>query len=279
MNPISLHSSETYRRPSSPEPLPRDCSLDTDEEDVRAAGSAAPWPRDYSLQTNGQALGGSAAAAVRPFAHLQDEGSPNIFPERNNTGRFSRPGPATAASRHRSRFNVEETATTDFNGDCVGSRFQTGRLYPEDRCSYSIHLLLASQSISSAIMLGITSYRNKRGLFNKVIGQVGYGLTAMVAVVETVAFAAITALSCLSISPKRFKLVKPDSAFVQQLASSLFVIGWAVGDFVLNPFYSKLVADEKSVRTMLKNGNLTKFPIEAILDFNPLRYIQQSEEW
>ena len=53
MNPISHRSSETYRRPSSAEPLPRGYSLDTDEKDVRAAGSAAPWPRDYSLQTDG----------------------------------------------------------------------------------------------------------------------------------------------------------------------------------------------------------------------------------
>jgi uncharacterized membrane protein YciS (DUF1049 family) len=147
---------------------------------------------------------------------------------------------------------------------------------------YPIHCIVASNSISSALMLGITSYRNKSGLFNKVIAQVGYALTAIVAAVEAVAFAIIIIpSSCIVISP--FQLIRPSPSFVKQFASSVFVIGWAVGDFVLNPFCSKLVADEKSVRTMLKNGDLTKFPREAILDFNPLPYVQQpleaTEEW
>lgn len=120
---------------------------------------------------------------------------------------------------------------------------------------------LELNSISSGLMLGTTLYRNQPGIFNKLIAQAGYSLTALVSVVETVAAFAFTALSLLAYPFSS----TPFEYTTKWLGSSAFSLGWSIADFFLNFFVFKLVADEKSARKILESGDLLMIPRGAVL--------------
>lgn len=116
-------------------------------------------------------------------------------------------------------------------------------------------------SLSSGCMYITTQYRNQPGVFNKLIAQGGYALTAGVSAVETVAALAFSALSLVAcpISSTPFQYS------TQWLGSSSFSLGWSITDFALNLFVERLVADEKSARLILKSGDLMTIPRGAVL--------------
>lgn len=94
---------------------------------------------------------------------------------------------------------------------------------------------------SSAMMCDLTLYRNKIGFSHKLLAQVGYPIIALIALVETVFLAATSILLfCQSTSPAPMKKLK----------SSVFVIGWSMVAFCLNPFFLKLVPDEPNALFM-----------------------------
>ena len=116
-------------------------------------------------------------------------------------------------------------------------------------------------SLSSAMMLGITMYRNQPGLGNKVAAQVGYGLTTIVAIVESVVASAFCALSVVLYS------VSPDllNRSFEWLKSSSFTIIWSMADSIINIFARVLVADEKSARWIASTGQIFRIPPGAII--------------
>jgi hypothetical protein len=119
-----------------------------------------------------------------------------------------------------------------------------------------IFMAIEMNSFSSGLIYGTTLYRNQPGVSYKLIAQAGYALTAVVSAVETFVALAFSALSLIvyPISSTPFE------HSTKWLGSSAFSLGWSVGDFVINLFMLKLVADEKSVRKMLQNGNLMMMP-------------------
>lgn len=114
-------------------------------------------------------------------------------------------------------------------------------------------------SLSSGFMLGLTLYRNQTGSAKKLIAQVGYTLTAVVAAIETLAALVFSALS-LALYP--FSST-PTQYTTQWLGSSAFSVGWSITDFCLNLFTHTLVADERSAREILDSGDLMSIPPNA----------------
>lgn len=116
-------------------------------------------------------------------------------------------------------------------------------------------------SLSSALMLGTTLYRNQRGISNKLPAQAGYALIAIVALVETTValiFAAASLPLCCY-SSESFNRA------TTWLSSSAFSFGWSLVDFVMNLLVLKIVADEQSARKILQQGDLMFLPKGAIL--------------
>lgn len=116
-------------------------------------------------------------------------------------------------------------------------------------------------SFSSALMLGVTLYRNKPEVDNKFIAQGAYAVIAVIAAVETAAALAFTALSLTVnlISYASFTFS------VKWLSSSSFALGWSLTVFLMNPLSHTLVADEKSARQILHTGNVWQIPPGAIV--------------
>ncbi|CUI17432.1 Conserved hypothetical protein [Candidatus Protochlamydia naegleriophila] len=116
-------------------------------------------------------------------------------------------------------------------------------------------------SLSSALVLGVTLCRNKPGISNKCLAQVGYALAATTATIESIA-AIIFCVGSLALYPVSAVPLKHS---VNWLDSSSFSVVWAVTDFLLNPFVLKLVANESSARQIVSSGNLMKIPRNAII--------------
>lgn len=116
------------------------------------------------------------------------------------------------------------------------------------------------KSLSSGLMFGIALYRNQPGISNKIIGQAGYALTAVVSIVEAVAALAFTALSAV-VYPISSTFFKHSTTW---LDSSAFCIGWSITNFFLSPIIVTLIADEKSARKNLERKNLLMVPKGAI---------------
>lgn len=114
-------------------------------------------------------------------------------------------------------------------------------------------------SFSSQLMLNVTAYRNQPSTFNKIAGQGGYALIAVVAFAETITAVAFSALSRIA---SVFSATEHSSKWLE---SASFTFGWAVTDFFLNPFVSRLVADERSARLIYQSGDLMTIPDGAII--------------
>ncbi len=120
---------------------------------------------------------------------------------------------------------------------------------------------IQANSFSSSLILGTTIYRNEPGICNKIIAQVSYALIIPVALVESVAALAFSALSLLALPFSATPLRNSFECF----KSSTFSLGWAFVDFFLNPFMATLVADEKSARRILESRNFMVIPRGAIV--------------
>lgn len=121
-------------------------------------------------------------------------------------------------------------------------------------------------SYSALMMHDVTRARNpshhhQQGRF---IGQIGYGLVAVVAAVETVATIALSSLYFFLLP---FSNTAPYwfARSVEWMKSSTFCFGWALTDWALNPFTPILVADEQSARIIIRVGNLNYLPPGAVL--------------
>ena len=114
-------------------------------------------------------------------------------------------------------------------------------------------------SLSSALMLHSTVLRNTEGCTGKVIGQIGYGLTAVVAPIETIVALAASALSLLAYPVSS----TPLNYSTKWLRSSAFSIVWSIVDFYLNTFITVLVADERSAREIWQKRDIMLFPRNA----------------
>lgn len=121
--------------------------------------------------------------------------------------------------------------------------------------------MVTINSFSSGLMLGNTLYRNQMGLSNKLLGQTGYALIAVVAVIETIV---ASCFSLLSLAAYPFSST-PFMLSTTWLGSSAFSFGWSITDFALNLFSGILVADEQSARQILSSGNLTFIPPTALI--------------
>ncbi len=120
-------------------------------------------------------------------------------------------------------------------------------------------------SVSSGMMLGITLYRNHSGLGGKIVAELSYAVTAIVALVETVAATAFCALSFIFYP---FSTPLFNSSFdrsLEQLKSSSFTIIWSLFDVAVNPIARVLVADEKSARWLFENRQFFRIPPGAII--------------
>lgn len=120
---------------------------------------------------------------------------------------------------------------------------------------------IQANSFSSSFILGTTIYRNEIGICNKIIAQVSYALIIPVALVESVAALAFSALSLLALPFSTTPLRNSFECF----NSSAFSLCWAFVDFFLNPFMATLVADEKSARRILESRNFMVLPHGAIV--------------
>jgi hypothetical protein len=114
--------------------------------------------------------------------------------------------------------------------------------------------------MSGALIFGITISRNQ-GMGNRCLAQVGYALTALVAVVETIA-ASVLFLTAL---PTTLLISDLSDKMITWLDSSFFSMGWSVVDFFLNPFCKYLVADEVSAREIVNSGDLMHFPEDSVI--------------
>src|SRR4029077_19871666 len=91
-------------------------------------------------------------------------------------------------------------------------------------------------SFSSSLMFGIRLYRNRGGIANRLIAQMGYALTAVIATIETVVACAFCALSLLVYPLSSM----PFDHCAEWVSSSAFSIGWSMTDFILNLFIQPL---------------------------------------
>lgn len=114
------------------------------------------------------------------------------------------------------------------------------------------------KSFSSGLMLGTTLFRNKM-VVGRLAAELAYPAIACIAVIESVAAAAFTALTVFS--PEAF------SKSSTWLCSSTFTIIWALADAILNlsPYIANLVADEPSARMIFLNLKLTSLPPTALI--------------
>lgn len=118
-----------------------------------------------------------------------------------------------------------------------------------------------SVSYASALMTRTTQYRNQPLASNKIVAEFGYVLIAAAALIETISrlsFAAV-ALCFALIDREAFR-----HAF-KILQSSAFSIVWAIVDAIVNPFAQKLVADEKSARSLFAQGKFLTVPKGALI--------------
>lgn len=106
-------------------------------------------------------------------------------------------------------------------------------------------------SLSSALMCGVTVYRNQPAAANKLLAEAGYAVTACVAVIETVA-AGILCVGAYLITPLNPSLFDHTAA---HLASSSFCIVWSIANLFLNLFADSgtMMADEHHARRAVKN--------------------------
>lgn len=116
-------------------------------------------------------------------------------------------------------------------------------------------------SLASNLMLHTTRFRNHYGFCNKPIAQVAYGLIPLAAAIEVVFAAVMVALSSV-LNPCS---VKPFIFAVKWLDSSAFAFVWSIKDFLMNPYAVVLVADEKSVRLLKKNGSFWVLPPGSVI--------------
>jgi len=114
-------------------------------------------------------------------------------------------------------------------------------------------------SCSSAMMLHSTVLRNDSDITGKVVGQIGYGLTCGISIIETIVALAASALSLLAYPVSSTPLTYAS----KWLSSSTFSIVWSFVDFFLNPFVWRLVADERSAREIWQSGDLMYLPQNA----------------
>jgi hypothetical protein len=120
-------------------------------------------------------------------------------------------------------------------------------------------------SFSSSLIFGTTLFRNQRGIANKVIAQAGYALIAVVAAVESVAALVFTVLSLIfSQCSCRYFPISYKRA-TTWLGSSALSLGWSLVDFCLNPCLKNLVADERSIRSMIRSRDIFTLPPGAFL--------------
>jgi hypothetical protein len=107
-------------------------------------------------------------------------------------------------------------------------------------------------SLASSLVFGVTLARNRQGGGGKVIGQVGYAATAVVATIESLAALTFCTAS-LAIYPVSSV---PFDKSVKWLGSSSFSIAWSVVDLGLNLLPGGvLIADESSARQIARSCN------------------------
>jgi hypothetical protein len=116
-------------------------------------------------------------------------------------------------------------------------------------------------SYASAVMMALTLYRNQPGLGNKLFAQFGYAAIALGATAEAVMEVAQTAFTLILFPLNE----EPFHRSFNRLQSSSFCAIWALFDFVLNPFYETLVADEESARRMCRSGDYLRIPPDAVV--------------
>ena len=117
-------------------------------------------------------------------------------------------------------------------------------------------------SFSSALMMGVTLYRNDT-IVGRFSAEIVYLCTVKIALIETAVAAVFT---CFTI-PLAIVTTKPFSRSVTWLSSSLFTVIWSLAYVILNlgPFVYKLVADERSARSNFLNFKLLNIPDRALI--------------
>lgn len=118
-----------------------------------------------------------------------------------------------------------------------------------------------ANTLSSYLMTQNTVYRNRGNTRQIALAEVGYIAIAGVAVVETASSLTLSgiALAVYPISPKPFK------HSCEWLSDCSFSLRWSLVNCVLNPFVTPLVADEASVRIMVRNRDFVTIPDTALL--------------
>ncbi|NGX58467.1 MAG: hypothetical protein K940chlam3_01374 [Chlamydiae bacterium] len=117
-------------------------------------------------------------------------------------------------------------------------------------------------SFSSALMMGVTVYRNDT-ISGRFCAVIAYPCITVIALVESAVAAVFV---CLSLSLYVFS----EESFQQSLSwfkSSSFTIIWSIADTVLslNPFIIRLAADEVSAKEIYLNGRIFEIPRGALV--------------
>lgn len=119
-------------------------------------------------------------------------------------------------------------------------------------------------SLSSSLILGVTVCRNQ-GTGNKLLGQAGYALTSIVAIIETIA----ASILCVLTSPLRLFSSSENEPSLNKIlvwrASSFFSIKWSFVYWCINIDHDQLAADELTARRNFTNGEYSNCPSGSII--------------
>lgn len=116
-------------------------------------------------------------------------------------------------------------------------------------------------SLASSLIFGVTMKKNRSPQGLSILSQVGYGVAAVVALVETAVAVVFTGLGFALTPWDR----TPFNNSVIWLKSSSFSIAWASVNFILNLFTWRLIADERSAREVANSLDWLNLPHRAIL--------------
>lgn len=105
------------------------------------------------------------------------------------------------------------------------------------------------------MMSQLSSYRNEGSLGRRLVAQVGYGLIALIGLVEALVatFFVLFAILGAVLSGCEDRFCRTVERMGKWSMSADLAFNWALGSCLLNPFVSQMITNEREAEEMFRN--------------------------